>query len=99
MEVQSLENIPNKVLDRIVELYSNDDNFRVIDERELLRCGEKKEYFLFAKDKNFGDLQWCFIWISNNIWQFSFGNPSCSHSPEWQNPLDILNEHLKNKIK
>lgn len=69
MKVQSLENIPNKVLDRIVELYSNDDNFRVIDERELLRCGEKKEYFLFAKDKNFGDLQWCFIWISNNISQ------------------------------
>jgi hypothetical protein len=88
--LETLDNISSKILDLIKEKYSNKEGFRVIDDREEMNFGRKKEYFLFEKGRD----DFSFIWINNNLWQFRYCNINCSYEGNWKNPVEILNELL-----
>lgn len=95
MEVKSLDNIPEKVLDTLVQKYGNDPKYRVRDERKQISFGKPREYFLISNHLNIDHLRWTFIWIDNGLWQFNYLNPQCGNKVTWENPLDILNNLLK----
>ena len=94
MKLTSLENIPEKVLDTLVEKYGNDPNYRVNDDRARLSFGKRREYFLISNHLNRASLEWTFIWIDNGLWQFRYLNTQCGQKVAWENPLDILNKLL-----
>ena len=89
--LETLDNIPSEILDLIKEKYSNKEGFKVIDDREKMNFGRKKEYFLFEKGRD----DFSFIWIDNNLWQFRYCNVKCSYESNWKNPVEILNEFLE----
>lgn len=95
MEVTSVDNISQEVLDTLVERYKDDPKYRLIDDRKTISLGKPREYFLISND-GLGrrDLEWTFIWIGKNLWQFRYLNTQCSHKSKWENPLDILNNLL-----
>ena len=96
MEVKSLDNIPSKVLDMLVEKYRDDDQFRINDDRTKQSHGEAREYFLISKKSIFFEdpLEYTFIWIGKNLWQFTYLNTGCKREGIWRDPLEVLNELL-----
>lgn len=96
MKVKSLDNISDEVLDILAEKYKDDDQFRVTDDRTRQSNGKAREYFLIARRSLiFGDpLEYTFIWISKNLWQFTYLNTGCNREGIWRDPLEILNELL-----
>lgn len=94
MVVTSVDNIDQKVLDALVEKYGNDPDYRVTDERKTLSFGKPREYFLISTHANRSNLEWTFIWIGDNLWQFSYLNTECKHIGKWESPIDILNKLL-----
>lgn len=97
MELKSLDNIPNESLDRLKELYKDDKNFRIIDERgKIDSFGNRKEYFFFAT--SVVGVEWKFIWVGNNLWQFTYYSPPCRYKKEWEDPLGFINKHLNRKL-
>lgn len=97
MQVTSVDNIDNKVLDKLKELYQGVDQYRVVDNRERLSFGKRREYFLISNHQDRGDVEWTFIWIGKNLWQFTYCNVQCMSEAKWKNPLDLLNELLNKK--
>lgn len=97
IELKSLENISNEVLDKIVELYGDNPQYRVLDERKKTVFNKPREYFLFANHSDREYVEWTFIWIGNNLWQFTYSNALCKTKPQWRNPLELLNEQLNPK--
>jgi len=97
MKVTTLENISEEVLDYIKDNLSV--KYRVSDKRASIIFGKRREYFLFSNDSmsRNENVEWCFIWIDNGLWQFSYCNTLCSTEPNWKNPLDLLNELLNEK--
>ena len=103
-KLSNLDNIPEEYLERIKELYlDNTKEYRISDERKEICAFKKKprKYFLFSNCgpnisffNNNANIQFTFIWIENNLWQFSYVNPNTSQS-NWENPLDLLNKLLK----
>lgn len=94
MKIESLDNISNEVLDEIVRKYGDNPNYRVLDDRKKISFGKPREYFLFSNYKGRGEMEWTFIWIGNNLWQFSYVNTLCKSEAKWKDPLIILNEEL-----
>ena len=96
MKVDSLENIPEKVLDALAEKYGDNPAYRVTDERANISLGKRREYFLISNDgrtrKGFG-AEWTFIWIDNGLWQFRYLNTQ-PNKARWVNPLELLNSLL-----
>ena len=103
-KLTSLDNIPEEYLDRIKELYLDDNQkYNISDERKEICAFKRKsrEYFLFSNCgpgisffKNDTRIEFTFIWIENNLWQFRYLNPHTSES-NWENPVDLLNKLLK----
>jgi len=98
MQVDSLDNISNEVLDTLRDKYKDDPNIRINDDRESLSFGKTRDYFLISKDdSNITDIEsfeWTFIWIGNNLWQYRFLNVHCKSGSGWVDPLKLLNELL-----
>ena len=96
-QIKSLENISSETLDKIVEKYKDNKGFRINDDRERISRGKKSGYFLFANNSMGMNktVEWTFIWIGCNLWQFRYCNTSCTSTASWKNPLDLLNELLK----
>lgn len=97
ISINSLDNISETMLDFIKKKFDNNPNFRIIDDRKTISFGKPKEYFLFANNSANGlraNLEFTFIWIGGNLWQFSYCNTECLTKPSWKNPLDLLNELL-----
>ena len=93
MILTSLDNIPDSVLDKLVELYASDPKYRIVDERLKISFDKPAEYFLLEKK---GSIEITFIWIHNNLWQYRYLNESCSSTANWKDPLQLLNELLNN---
>lgn len=94
-QLTELDNIPEKVFDLIVKEFGNNPNYKVVDGRKTLFHNGYREYFLFSNRVGRGDLEWTFIWIHNNLWQFSYINSRVQTRRLWENPLDLLNKLLK----
>lgn len=94
MVLESLDNISDDVLDLIKLKFSDKGSYRVLDDRKILSFGKPREYFLFSNFRGRGNLEWCFIWIGKNLWQFTYLNTECMSKGGWVNPLDLLNELL-----
>jgi hypothetical protein len=97
ISVNSLENISETMLDFIKKKFDDNPNFHIIDDRKRMAFGKPKEYFLFTNNTANGlraNLEFTFIWINNNLWQFTYCNTECVNKPSWKNPLDLLNELL-----
>jgi hypothetical protein len=94
MEIQSLDNISEKVLDALAEKYKDDPTIKVMDERKILSFGKPREYFLIRNHNRRADLEWTFIWIGDNLWQFSYMNTQCGQKASWVDPLTLLNSLL-----
>ena len=90
MQVESLDNISNEVLDLIKSKFGNNPEYSVIDNRGEVVFGKKRKYFLFSCGRD----NFTYIWINNNLWQYRFCNIKCSQIALWENPLDILNKLL-----
>ncbi|WZE63548.1 hypothetical protein PANI_CDS0028 [Maribacter phage Panino] len=98
MEIKSLDKIDENVLDKIVELYKDNPQYRVSDERKSISFGKPREYFLFEKrDKSISDkeVEWTFIWIHGDLWQFRYLNTHVGNMQGWVDPLILLNDLLK----
>lgn len=93
MKLKKLDNISDEILDKIKNKYQNNSNYRVIDK---LSTFKKERYFLFSNHKSRAELEWTFIWIGPNLWQFSYLNTHCVSKGLWKSPLEILNEKIKN---
>ncbi len=91
MILTSLDNIPDNVLDKLVELYDSDPKYRIVDERLKISFDKPAEYFLL---ENKGSIEITFIWIHNNLLQYRYLNESCSSTANWKDPLQLLNELL-----
>lgn len=90
-----IDNISEEVLDQLAEKYTDHDEFTVLDERKKLSFGEPREYFLIRKNlKTISGVEYCFIWIGCNLWQFSYVNTACKSEGTWKNPIELLNELL-----
>jgi hypothetical protein len=98
MQVDSLDNISNKVLDTLRDKYKDDPNIRINDDRKSLSFGKSREYFLISKDtadiRDVESLEWTFIWIGSNLWQYRFLNVHCNTKQGWVDPLELLNSLL-----
>lgn len=94
-QLNELDNISNTALDFIKKKFSN-KGYRILDERETLSFGKPKEYFLFSNHIDRAEVEWAFIWIGGNLWQFRYLNTKCMSKPSWVNPLELLNDLLKN---
>jgi len=96
--VGSLDNIDEEVLDKLAELYKDEDGFYVTDERKTLSFGKPRGYFLlrrkFRYDSGLSDKEYCFIWIGRNLWQFSYINVHYKDGGLWEDPLILLNKLL-----
>jgi len=95
--ITSLDNISDKDLDKIKEKYKDHKGYVIRDERKELSFGKPKEYFLFGSaDRSIheNDIEFTFIWIKNNLWQYRYLNIHCSEKAAWINPLALLNELL-----
>tara|TARA_R110000824_G_scaffold106610_4_gene251987 strand:- start:6248 stop:6541 length:294 start_codon:yes stop_codon:yes gene_type:complete len=95
LQIHSLDNISDTVLDYIKRKFT-DKGYTISDEREKLSFGKAREYFLFSNRNKRDETEWTFIWIGNNLWQFSYLNTNCKSKASWVNPLELLNELLKN---
>lgn len=96
-KLENLDNITDETLDLIVEKFKNNKQFRIVDDRKKIVFDKPREYFLFA-NSGFNmnrSLEWTFIWIGKNLWQFRYCNTECNYKSSWKNPLDLLNELLK----
>lgn len=94
MVVTSVDNISQEVLDTLVEKYGNDPKYRISDERKQISFGKPREYFLISNHAKRSDLEWTFIWIGDNLWQYSYLNTQCNSIGKWESPIDILNKLL-----
>lgn len=96
MKVTSLDNIDQKVLDTLVEKYKDDPKYKVLDDRKKLSFNKPREYFLICKyRKGVWDREWTFIWIGDNLWQFSYLNTECMSRSKWVSPVELLNKLLE----
>lgn len=95
--VNSLDNISNTMLDFIKDKFKDREGYRIIDDRDSTSFGKRREYFLLSNNSlnNRARIEWSFIWIGNNLWQFNYCNTNCNSQANWKNPLDLLNELLK----
>lgn len=96
MVVESVDNISQKVLDTLVEKYGSNPEYRVVDERTKMSFGKSREYFLISNYVKRRDYEWTFIWIGDNLWQYSYLNTRCTSFGKWESPIDILNKLLNN---
>ena len=100
-ELKSVDNIDNEILDKLVKLYGKNKSIVIYDDRKTDSFGKPREYFLI-RNKTFMDenqMEWSFIWIGNNLWQFSYCNIHCKTEGHWKNPVDLLNELLNAELK
>jgi len=99
MKVTSLDNIDDKILDRLVKLYKDDSKIRITDERKKLTFGNAvRGYFLIGCNEaltSTSDIGFTFIWIHNNLWQYNYINVHCKDRGQWINPIELLNKLLK----
>jgi len=99
MIITSIDNISEEVLDLLKLKYSDENLFSIIDNRKKISLGKKQEYFLLQKKPDYtldsDDIEYTFIWIGNNIWQYTFLNINCTTQGLWRDPLKILNNLLK----
>lgn len=100
--VSSVDNIDSKVLDKLKELYSNKDGYRIVDDREKEAFGRKREYFLIARVVSVKEpedrFEFTFIWIGKNLWQYRYLNTRCTEKSNWITPSELLNNLLKEKV-
>lgn len=98
-KLESLDNITDEVLDLIVEKLGDKSGIRVLDDRETITFEKKREYFLVSNNgismRRHESVEWTFIWIGKNLWQFTYCNTLCMREDNWKNPLDLLNELLE----
>lgn len=99
MRVESLDNISDEVLDYLRDTYQHKKGFRVNDDRKGKLGREDRNYFLINNDgrslKDTDGVEYTFIWIDNNLWQYRFVNVYVSSKGLWKSPLQVLNELLK----
>jgi len=97
MEVQEfniIDNIDQKVLDILVEKYKDDPNYFISDERKTLSFDKPREYFLIRKQPLAAmqdGVEFTFIWIGDNLWQYRYLNTKCRSQSKWINPTELLN--------
>jgi hypothetical protein len=95
MQLKSIDTISDKVLDRLLEKYGSDPDYRFNDDRKNLSFGKPREYFLFSNHTGRARLEWTFIWIKGGLWQFHYLNTECDNGEErWVDPLELLNSLL-----
>lgn len=97
MKLNSLDNISDKVLDKLALDYSNEDGFRITDQRKTFSHGKPRGYFLISRETyNFSSsdrlVDFTFIWINNNLWQYNYLNVNCNKIGKWEDPLELLNK-------
>lgn len=92
----TVDNISKETLDKLVELYKDKKGFRINDDRETLIGGKPREYFLIGyENREVSGVEFTFIWIGSNLWQFRYCNIHCGTEANWKNPQELLNELLK----
>lgn len=101
MKLDAIEPITNDVLDKIKEHYEGKKWFRINDH---ISHGDER-YFLLQKISEYTEegrgipgnknIEYTFVWIGKGLWQFRYLNTHCVESNNWKEPLEILNNLIK----
>lgn len=93
----SVDNINNSTLDKLHVTYKKRKGFKVVDHRLTISSGKPREYFLlrYFGDKN-TEIEFTFIWVGPNLWQYKYLNKRCITGANWIDPEILLNQLLNN---
>lgn len=97
MKFKDIEPLSDDAFDAIKTHYEGKEGFHIVDR---LSTGDKERYFLISRGRYVGEeqtssIEYTFIWIGGGLWQFRYINTQCVDKKTWVQPLQLLNQLVK----